>query len=176
MQRQSLGGSSSPSSKLHLCEENDEEDKRKSQRLVVTDSDIDEEDENEDEIRVVVKKKKILEKSVSHHHHRSSSFTQTEKSIHLIPILTIFCILILYLVSYDPSQKDLANIDGFRKTTSKQLDSEEIDLSDLRRGGGDVLEIRSHRSLHEIHHHHKDHHSTNNKNRSRLHRKMIGDF
>lgn len=69
------------------------------------------------------------------------------------------------------------NIDGFRKTTSKQqLDSEEIDLSDFRRGGGDVLEIsRSHRSLHEIHHH-KDHHSTNNNNRSRFHRKMIGDF
>ncbi|KAI3891592.1 hypothetical protein MKX03_033139 [Papaver bracteatum] len=175
MQRQSLGGSSSPSSKLHLCEENDEEDKRKSQRVVVTDSDIDEEDENEDEIRVVVKKKKTIEKSVNHHH-RSSSFTQTEKSIHLIPILTIFCILILYLVSYDPSQKDLVNIDGFRKTTSKQqLDSEEIDLSDFRRGGGDVLEIRSHRSLHEIHHH-KDHHSTNNNNRSRFHRKMIGDF
>ncbi|KAI3952877.1 hypothetical protein MKW92_035397 [Papaver armeniacum] len=173
MQRQSLGGSSSPSSKLHLCEENDEEDKRKSQRLVVTDSDIDE----KDEIRVVVKKKKIIEKSVNHHHRSSSSFTQTEKSIHLIPILTIFCILILYLVSYDPSQKDLVNIDGFRKTISKQqLDSEEIDLSDFRRGGGDVLEIRSHRSLHEIHHHKDHHHSTNNNSRSRLHRKMIGDF
>ncbi|KAI3982685.1 hypothetical protein MKX01_010168 [Papaver californicum] len=165
MQRQSLGGSSSPSSKLHLCEENDEEEKRKSQRLVVTDSDID-----EDEIKVVIKKKKISEKSVNHHHHRSS-FTQTEKSIHLIPLLIIFCILILYLVSYDPSQKDLVNIDGFRKTTSKQLDSEEIDISDFRRGG-DVLAIRSHRSLHEIHH--KDH-STNN-NKSRFHRKMIVDF
>ncbi|MCL7044695.1 hypothetical protein MKW94_020873 [Papaver nudicaule] len=158
MQRQSLGGSSSPSSKLHLCEENDEEERRKSQRLVVTDSDI---DDDEDEIQVV--KKKTIDKN---HHHRSSSFTQNEKSIHLIPILTICCILILYLVSYDPSQKDLVNIDGFRKTTSKQIDSEEIDISDFRRG--DVLEIRSHRSLHEIH---KD--ATNKKSRS--HRK-IGDF
>ncbi|KAI3977311.1 hypothetical protein MKX01_000224 [Papaver californicum] len=171
MQRQSLGGSSSPSSKLHLCEENDEEEKRKSQRLVVTDSDIDEDEDDEDEIKVVVRKKKISEKSVNHHHHRSS-FTQTEKSIHLIPLLTIFCILILYLVSYDPSQKDLVNIDGFKKTTSKQSDSEEIDISDFKRGG-DVLAIRSHRSLHEIHH--KDH-STNNNNKSLFHRKMIGDF
>ncbi|XP_077242911.1 uncharacterized protein LOC143883447 isoform X2 [Tasmannia lanceolata] len=34
-----------------------------------------------------------------------SSF-RTEKFVHLIPVLTIFCFLVLYLVSYDPSQND----------------------------------------------------------------------
>ncbi|OVA02878.1 hypothetical protein BVC80_9095g73 [Macleaya cordata] len=150
MQRQSLGGSS-PGSKVHLSEEkklNEDEEKRK-QRVVITD----EEEE------------KKIEK---HHLHLHRSISQPEKTIHLIPILTIFCLLVLYLVSYDPPQKDLAHIDGFRRI-SKHIDSS-TEISDFGRFSelekADVLPIRSHRSLHQIR---KD------TRKSRFHRK-IGDF
>ncbi|KAJ4958434.1 hypothetical protein NE237_025545 [Protea cynaroides] len=82
--------------------------------------------------------------------HRSA-ISRPEKSIHLIPILTLFCLFVLYLCSYAPSQKDLAHFKGIRQS-SKTLDSTEV--SDFGRLLGmektDVLAIRSHRILQEL--------------------------
>ncbi|XP_058191382.1 uncharacterized protein LOC131308461 isoform X2 [Rhododendron vialii] len=75
-----------------------------------------------------------------------------EKFVHVIPILTVVCFLILYLSSHDPSQKDSTEAEdsgGF-------LDVEK----------SDVLAIRSLRNLQEVGKHGP---------KSRLHRK-IGDF
>ncbi|KAF8412569.1 hypothetical protein HHK36_000538 [Tetracentron sinense] len=154
MQRQSLG---SPGSKLHSHggggggggggkEEKlgEEEQKRKDGGASLT--------EKEEEIKT----EKL---------HRSSS--RTEKSIHLIPILTIFCLLVLYLCSYDPPPKDLANFNGFR------LPSTPIDSTEISKFGrflevekGDVLATQSHRSLQEV---------GKDVRKPRFHRK-IGDF
>ncbi|PKA53254.1 hypothetical protein AXF42_Ash009984 [Apostasia shenzhenica] len=38
---------------------------------------------------------------------------KTDRSIHLIPVLTLVCFLILYLCSHDPSPNDLASAVGF---------------------------------------------------------------
>lgn len=80
MQRQSLG---SPS-KLQISGGAGKEERR------------DEEEEKRKEVEEQEKRKaeKLLK-----------SACRTDKSIHLIPLLTIFCFLILYLASYDPSQK-----------------------------------------------------------------------
>ncbi|CAI9095237.1 OLC1v1031135C1 [Oldenlandia corymbosa var. corymbosa] len=44
-------------------------------------------------------------KSPKKFHHKSASpFGHPEKFIHLIPLLTLFCILVLYLFSHSPSQ------------------------------------------------------------------------
>ncbi|XP_042505037.1 uncharacterized protein LOC122081804 isoform X2 [Macadamia integrifolia] len=45
--------------------------------------------------------------------HRST-VSWPEKFIHLIPILTLFCLFVLYLCSYDPSTKDLAHFKDIR--------------------------------------------------------------
>lgn len=77
--------------------------------------------------------------------------SRTEKSIHLIPLLTLFCFLILYLVSHDPTQKDLVNIGGF-KAISRPKETLEIGeferFFEVEKSG--VLAIRSHRSLQEV--------------------------
>ncbi|XP_010276843.1 PREDICTED: uncharacterized protein LOC104611473 isoform X2 [Nelumbo nucifera] len=98
MQRSSLG---SPGSKLHghggeKEEKVDGEERRKKEGCGVDRCGVADEDENKEE--------KL---------HRSMSY-RSERSIHLIPILIIFCILVLYLCSYDPSQKELAHFNGFR--------------------------------------------------------------
>ncbi|CAL5359565.1 unnamed protein product [Camellia sinensis] len=151
MQRQSLG---SPNSKLHSHggvvgekEENlsGEDQKRKDQASLTADDDEDND-----------KSQKPLK-----------SPPRPEKFIHLIPLLTVLCFLILYLSSHDPSQKDLAQFRGFNRL-SKSIDSTEIDdigrFSDIKKG--DVLAIRSLRNLQEI-----GKHAT----KYRLHRK-IGFF
>ncbi|XP_010276845.1 PREDICTED: uncharacterized protein LOC104611473 isoform X4 [Nelumbo nucifera] len=135
MQRSSLG---SPGSKLHghggeKEEKVDGEERRKKEGCGVDRCGVADEDENKEE--------KL---------HRSMSY-RSERSIHLIPILIIFCILVLYLCSYDPSQKELAHFNGFR-WFSKPTDSTET--GDFGRyleiEKGDVLAIRSHRSLQEV--------------------------
>ncbi|XP_030533619.1 uncharacterized protein LOC115743121 [Rhodamnia argentea] len=73
-----------------------------------------------------------------------------EKLIHLIPLLTLVCFLVLYLCSHSPSQTDLAQFSGF-KQPAKQIVTADIDeigrFSEARRG--DALAIRSLRSLRE---------------------------
>ncbi|KAB1216097.1 hypothetical protein CJ030_MR2G027160 [Morella rubra] len=68
-----------------------------------------------------------------------------EKFVHVIPVVTLLCFLILYLCSHSPSQSDLAPFNGF-KLPANSIDSVEID--DLRKG--DVLAIRSLRNLQEL--------------------------
>ncbi|XP_043695756.1 uncharacterized protein LOC122646288 [Telopea speciosissima] len=152
MQRQSIGGS--PGTKLHshggAKEEmklEEEEQKRRSGGGTYTAA--------EEQVNKVEKP------------HRST-ISRPEKFIHLIPILTLFCLLVLYLCSYDPSQKDLVHFKDIRRS-SKLIDSSS-DVSDLGRfvelEKGDVLAIRSHRSLHEL---------EKQTRKYRFHRK-IGDF
>ncbi|KAL4326231.1 hypothetical protein GQ457_11G020740 [Hibiscus cannabinus] len=92
-----------------------------------------------------------------------------EKLIHLIPVLTLLCLLILYLNSHNPSQSDLAEFNGF-KHSSKHLDSTEIGDEGgngiMESGRGDILGIRSLKNLQEI---------DRNVTRYRPHRK-IADF
>ncbi|XP_059443848.1 uncharacterized protein LOC132175806 [Corylus avellana] len=74
-----------------------------------------------------------------------------EKFIHVIPVLTFLCFLILYLSSHTPSQSDLAQFNGFQ-LPAKHLDSAEINdvgrFNEIKKG--DVLAIRSLRNLQEI--------------------------
>ncbi|KAI3441849.1 uncharacterized protein J3R85_001898 [Psidium guajava] len=49
-----------------------------------------------------------------------------EKLIHLIPLLTLFCFLVLYLCSHSPSQTDLAQFSGFKRP-AKQIVTTDID-------------------------------------------------
>ncbi|KAI3453375.1 hypothetical protein Pfo_010038 [Paulownia fortunei] len=75
--------------------------------------------------------------------------TTPESYIHLIPMLTLLCFLILYLSSHDPSQSDLAQFNGLR-TFSNPADSED-NIPELQRiveiKKGDVLAIRSLKNL-----------------------------
>ncbi|GFZ15502.1 hypothetical protein Acr_24g0016920 [Actinidia rufa] len=76
-----------------------------------------------------------------------------EKFIHLIPILTVLCFLVLYLSSHDPSQKDMDQVTGFHQLAKPiAIDSTETDdlerFLDIKKG--DVLAIRSLRNLQEI--------------------------
>ncbi|KAJ8555166.1 hypothetical protein K7X08_012662 [Anisodus acutangulus] len=141
MHRQSLG---SPGSKLHLTHGVVIVGDRDNSAAVVTATDqaspslsnnYNEEDEQ------VRKSVKALNKSLS----------RAEKYIHLIPVLTFFCFLILYLSSHNPSDKDLAQFHGF-EGFAKPIESANID--ELQRvleiGKGDVLAIRSVRNLQEI--------------------------
>ncbi|KAJ8568203.1 hypothetical protein K7X08_020925 [Anisodus acutangulus] len=157
MHRQSLG---SPGSKLHFAHGVVIVGDRDNSAAVVTAADqaspslsnnYDEEDEQ------VRKSIKTLNKSLS----------RAKKYIHLIPVLTFFCFLILYLSSHSPSDKDLAQFHGF-EFLAKPIDSANID--ELQRvleiGKADVLAIRNVRNLQEIDRQDPKH---------RLHRKLA-DF
>ncbi|KAK9144251.1 hypothetical protein Sjap_004154 [Stephania japonica] len=136
MQRQSL---SSPNSKL--CFDGDE---RIEEREV-------------DELSARDEEENKLEKTTT------KNSRSAEKSIHLIPILTIACILVLYLCSHDPSQKDLVQLKGL-KASSIKLDSVSSELERfVEIDRSDVFAIRGHRSLQEIDNEAED---------SRLHRKF----
>ncbi|KAM7253755.1 hypothetical protein ACFE04_031437 [Oxalis oulophora] len=81
----------------------------------------------------------------------TTAATKPENLIHLIPILTLVCFLVLYLSSHNPSQSDLAQFHGFT-LPSKHLDSVEISVD----GGGfaelersQILRIKSIRNLQE---------------------------
>ncbi|XP_049362524.1 uncharacterized protein LOC125827205 [Solanum verrucosum] len=63
-------------------------------------------DEGEEQVRKSIK---ALNKSLS----------RAEKYIHLIPVLTFLCFFILYLFSHSPSDKDLAQFQGFEGFTKR---------------------------------------------------------
>eukprot|EP00268_Persea_americana_P037462 TRINITY_DN3709_c0_g1_i2.p1 TRINITY_DN3709_c0_g1~~TRINITY_DN3709_c0_g1_i2.p1 ORF type:complete len:126 (-),score=22.74 TRINITY_DN3709_c0_g1_i2:465-842(-) len=88
MQRQSLGSPSKLQVSAGKEERKDEEEEKRKQ--------VEEE---------VKKADKLLLKATC----------RIDKSIHLIPVLTIFCFLLLYLASYDPSQKDPKEIKEFER-------------------------------------------------------------
>ncbi|XP_051119574.1 uncharacterized protein LOC127243535 isoform X2 [Andrographis paniculata] len=67
---------------------------------------------------------------------------QTAVYLHIIPFLTLFCFLILYLSSHHPSQYDMAQFSGFRTTISGSTDSEHSSaLNNVKIG--DILAVRS---------------------------------
>ncbi|KAK2991967.1 hypothetical protein RJ640_017798 [Escallonia rubra] len=151
MQRQSLG---SPSSKLHT------------QAILKEDNHLitqDQKDHLPSPLAAAAAAAADGEERKSQKPHRKS-FPKPEKLVHLIPILTVLCFLVLYLSSHDPAQKDLPQVEEFKRQ-SKTIDSTEID--DIGRfleiEKGDVLAIRSMRNLQEVNRH------------RRLHRK-IADF
>ncbi|KAL8150527.1 hypothetical protein V2J09_020335 [Rumex salicifolius] len=89
-----------------------------------------------------------------------------EKYIHVIPIFTLLCFLVLFLCSHEPSPTELADFKGF-KHPSELADSREIDQFERALDKGEMLAIRSLRNLQEIR---KDAIKS-----SRSHRKL-GDF
>ncbi|XVF52022.1 hypothetical protein PTKIN_Ptkin04bG0232000 [Pterospermum kingtungense] len=144
MQRQSLG---SASSKLHIHggeEINSVASEDQKRRITIDYDDC--------------KDTKPRRLSFSPSSSPKSSFTisrpKPEKLIHLIPVLTLLCFLVLYLASHSPSQSDspeISDVDGR--------------FIEFRRG--DVLAIRSLRNLQEL--------DKNVPKKSRPHRK-IADF
>ncbi|KAL8107637.1 uncharacterized protein LOC141670513 [Apium graveolens] len=94
-----------------------------------------------------------------------------EKLIHIIPMLVIFCFLVLYLSSHDPSQKEVSSFNGFKrnlKPIGLEISSEIDEFGGLlEMGKSDVLAIRSMRNLQEI--------DKKQSQSNRVHRK-IGDF
>ncbi|XP_051144256.1 uncharacterized protein LOC127260540 isoform X2 [Andrographis paniculata] len=72
---------------------------------------------------------------------------QPETYIHLIPMLTLLCFLILYLSSHDPSAIDLAEFNGFKPRSDLQKEniSKLQRIVDLKKE--DMLAIRSLKNL-----------------------------
>ncbi|KDP28929.1 hypothetical protein JCGZ_19359 [Jatropha curcas] len=140
MQRQSLG---SPVTKLHSHGGAATDDSLMPDSLSFPDY-----DDDDDEHRKAAKPRRF---SMSSSSLSSSSTSKPEKLVHFIPVLTFLCFLILYLVSHSPSQSDLAQFHGFKRST-KLIDSTQISdvsgFSELRRA--DSLAIRSLRNLREI--------------------------
>ncbi|GLU05378.1 hypothetical protein SLE2022_224800 [Rubroshorea leprosula] len=138
MQRQSLG---SPVSKLHSHGGDDTIVAEDPRRRVAEDD-----DDGGGERKATKPRRLSFSPSSSP---PSPSASRPEKFIHLIPVLTLLCFLILYLSSHAPSQSDLAHFAQFKRS-SKQLDSsDEIgdasEFVELRKG--DILAIRSLRNL-----------------------------
>ncbi|KAK4801012.1 hypothetical protein SAY86_021499 [Trapa natans] len=87
------------------------------------------------------------------HSSSSLSSSRAEKFIHIIPILTLVCFLVLYLCSHSPTQADLAEFNGFKRSAKRIDDTDEIIDSVERLGElekSNVFAIRSLRNLHEI--------------------------
>lgn len=95
---------------------------------------------------------------------QKSTLVSSSRLVHLIPLLTFLCFLVLYLSSHDPSRRDLAPFSGFTAFSSRMAAIDSTDIDDI--GGGlleieknDVLAIRSMRNLQQ-------------QERHRLHRKF----
>ncbi|CAN6547105.1 unnamed protein product [Malus baccata var. baccata] len=176
MQRQSLGGS--PASKLHQTHGGPND-----QTLTVVDSP----NRNKDLSVFSTTASSSSSSSISAAYqddedhkaskpHRLSSPPPIapHKSIHVIPVLTLLCFLILFLFSHIPSQSDLAQFNGFTKLpgSAKRVVSADSEIDDIGRfidiRKSDVLAIRSLRNL-------QDTQTQKLVPRSRSHRK-IADF
>ncbi|GAB4834773.1 hypothetical protein Ancab_033041 [Ancistrocladus abbreviatus] len=138
MQRQSLGSSGSKLN-IHGGQKNDvvlkadDQKRRDSLSSSSTSSPITADD---DEIK--------LEKPLRSHHPRP------EKFIHIIPIITLLCFLILCLCSHEPSQtqKVMSRSDAF-KLSLKTVESTDIDDIGRFVDKGEILAIGSLRNLQE---------------------------
>ncbi|KAL8216756.1 hypothetical protein R6Q57_023593 [Mikania cordata] len=104
-------------------------------------------------------------KSQKPYQQRHVLVSSSTRLVHLIPLLTFLCFLILYLSSHDPSRKDLAQFSGFTTTPSKKAVLDSIDIDDSVGGEfpefekNNALTIRSMRNLQQ-------------QDRHRLHRKI----
>ncbi|VFQ73158.1 unnamed protein product [Cuscuta campestris] len=79
--------------------------------------------------------------------------SKAERIVHLIPLLTVLCFFILYILSHRPTENDLAQFKGF-KPFLKPIESGDI-RADLRgvlnlENGDNVLAVRNLRDLREI--------------------------
>ncbi|XP_050378913.1 uncharacterized protein LOC126796191 [Argentina anserina] len=145
MQRQSLG---SPLSKLHQAHGGGDTlihlDDKRSKDILAFSASSSATDFDDD-------------KAIKPHRLSSPPPVAPDKVIHVIPILTVLCFLILFLFSHTPSPSDLAQFNGFtRLPAAKRIDSvgDEIGVvggGDIRRfidiRKSDVLAIRSLREL-----------------------------
>ncbi|PIN05846.1 hypothetical protein CDL12_08637 [Handroanthus impetiginosus] len=158
MHRQSLG---SPSSKLvikdeNLISENQKQFHSQSSSSTSTVTGFLYKEECKEEAEELKKLMRLRPKT-----------TMSQSYIHLIPMLTLLCFLILYLSSHDPSQNDLAQFNGL-KTFSNPADSGD-NISEMQRiseiNKGDILAIRSLKNL-------KQETAGGTAKRRRLHRKI----
>ncbi|KAM7493908.1 hypothetical protein LguiB_028517 [Lonicera macranthoides] len=106
MQRQSLG---SPTSKLHINGVGVAGAKKEENNLRVA------EDQKRKESPSSHAAGEISDEERKSQKPQKSPSKPETVLIHLIPILTVLCFLILYLSSHDPSQKDLAQFNGFNR-------------------------------------------------------------
>ncbi|KAL1315775.1 uncharacterized protein LOC107487174 isoform X1 [Arachis duranensis] len=88
--------------------------------------------------------------------HRMSSppHRPPHKLIHLIPLLTLLCFLILYLCSHTPSPSDLDHVPGFNRSSKQHVLDSVAEINDIERytdaKRADVFAIRSLRNLQQI--------------------------
>ncbi|XP_071708428.1 uncharacterized protein [Rutidosis leptorrhynchoides] len=85
---------------------------------------------------------------------KSVSVSSSTKLVHLIPLLTFLCFVILYLSSHDPSGTDVAQFSGYSTFSSKKTVTDSVDDIDDNIGRGfmeteknNVLAIRRMRNL-----------------------------
>ncbi|CAL1376200.1 unnamed protein product [Linum trigynum] len=73
-----------------------------------------------------------------------------EKLVHLIPVILLFCFLVLYLVSHNPSQSNSPDFIRLKHAASIEIDSAVTDseLGKLK-AGEVIMPIRSFRNLQE---------------------------
>ncbi|CAI0418665.1 unnamed protein product [Linum tenue] len=73
-----------------------------------------------------------------------------EKLVHLIPVILLFCFLVLYLVSHNPSQSNSPDFIRLKHAASIEIDSAVTDseLGELK-AGEVIMPIRSFRNLQE---------------------------
>ncbi|XP_044465666.1 uncharacterized protein LOC123195867 [Mangifera indica] len=143
MHRQSLG---SPVSKPHIHDGVVPKEDSRVSELVSASSSLTDDDQS--------KSAKPRRFSLSPPPSSLSSHSKSENLVHLIPLITLVCFLVLYLSSHSPSQSDLAQFNGFKRLSTHIESSEMEDVSrfvELRRG--DFLAIRNLRNLQEIEKH-----------------------
>ncbi|MFS8004066.1 hypothetical protein Hanom_Chr13g01221301 [Helianthus anomalus] len=152
MHRQSLG-SHSPAAKLHLFAADGV--------IISTDNDTnfisDDHRKNKLASCSTVGADDEQHKSQKPHQQRQLLISSSTRLVHLIPVLTFICFLILYLSSHDPSRTDLAQFSGIATISSKKTVTDSIGVDDNLEG---FLEIRSMRNLQQ------------QEERHRLHRKL----
>ncbi|KAH9606103.1 hypothetical protein KSS87_017743 [Heliosperma pusillum] len=86
--------------------------------------------------------------------HRSQSQSPSpENFIHLIPILIVFCFVVLYLSSHDPSPQDLAQFHGFKfkhpEEITEMKEIEEVNKNNKQLKRSKAFAIRSLTNLQE---------------------------
>ncbi|CDY32126.1 BnaC04g44400D [Brassica napus] len=73
----------------------------------------------------------------------SSPHQKRENLVHFIPVLTLICFVILYLSSHAPSQSDLAQFNGFMRSSKRLESDEDGEISGLMIGTDASAAIRS---------------------------------
>uniref|UniRef100_A0A1D1ZLF2 Testis-and ovary-specific PAZ domain-containing protein 1 n=1 Tax=Anthurium amnicola TaxID=1678845 RepID=A0A1D1ZLF2_9ARAE len=153
MQRQSLG---SPAGKhlpppIHVAEDDDDADGKKKRKKKAgggaAGAEIDDDGEDDE-----VKPERPIRRSSGGTVAASASSAtgSVERSIHLIPVLTFLCFLVLYLCSHDPSATDMTDLGSAGRLLDHTASRAEIGRYSAGSGGGVAAAVRGHRSLKEL--------------------------